>query len=145
MQLALLFAVLLVGGCSSDNIYDPQKFFPGHNPHGWSDCEDKFGPVGTGIQICASYFYPPGSIAPSSYAMSYHIPNDEHVRLAVYDEHALLVKVLIDQDRLANLPLDSYPIDWDFTDADGNRVPSGDYRLYFRAGEFVSSSDVEVP
>jgi hypothetical protein len=143
-QLAVLAAALLLAGCSSDNLYDPQKFFPGRDRHGWEDCSDKFGPNGTGIQICAFYF--PNPLAPTAYAMSYHIPNDEHVRLSVYDQHAVLYQVLLDQDQLANLPEVSYPITWVFTDAVGRKiVPSGNYRLYFRAGDFVSSSDVTVP
>ena len=89
-QLAVLAAALLVTGCSSDNLYDPQKFFPGKDRHGWEDCSDKFGATGTGIQICAFYF--PNSLAPTSYSMSFLIPNDEHVRLVAYDEHALLVR-----------------------------------------------------
>ncbi len=36
------------------------------------------------------------------------------------------------------------PIIWDFTDEEGHRVPSGDYRAYFQAGDFLSNSDVEV-
>ena len=37
------------------------------------------------------------------------------------------------------------PISWNYTDARGVRVKPGDYRLYFQADEFVSTSDVEVP
>jgi hypothetical protein len=143
-QLAVLAAVLLVTGCSSDNLYDPQKFFPGKDRHGWEDCSAKFGPSGTGIQICA--FYAPNTLAPTSYAMSFLIPNDEHIRLVVYDEHALLVKTLLDQDMTATLPIGpAHVVDWDFTDAKGHPVMPGDYRVYFRAGDYVSSSDVTAP
>ena len=37
------------------------------------------------------------------------------------------------------------PISWNFTDARGAPVKPGAFRLYFQAGEFVSTSDVEVP
>ncbi len=145
--LALVAAVVLLGGCSSDNLYDPQKFFPGKDPTGWSDCQSKFGPeTGTTTQICASLYYPPGSATASQYNMSYFLPENAHVLLAVYDEHALYVRTLLDQDVPANPDNQTfYTIAWDFTDAAGRRVQSGDYRLYFRAGDFISSSDVAVP
>ena len=36
------------------------------------------------------------------------------------------------------------PIPWDYNDAQGRRVPEGQYRLYFQSGDFVSTSDVKV-
>ncbi|HET7498887.1 MAG TPA: hypothetical protein VFM00_11360 [Candidatus Eisenbacteria bacterium] len=67
--------------------------------------------------------------------------------IAVFDERATRVKVIFDADEPATLsgtfrlPV----IPWDFTDAEGHRVPSGTYRLYFKAGSFISTSDVDVP
>jgi hypothetical protein len=56
------------------------------------------------------------------------------------------VKVLFDAEEPATLAgqLRSPPIIWDFTDAEGKRVPDGDYRLYFESGDFLSTSDVTV-
>ena len=138
---------MLVAGCSSDNLYDPQKFFPGKDAHGWNDCQSKFGPPpGTATQICATLNFPPGSAVPTSYDMAYFLPETQHVLLVVYDEHAIWVRTLLDQDVPANPDNNRfYPISWDFTDAAGRRVKSGDYRLYFRAGDYITSSDVAVP
>ncbi len=146
-SVAFLAAFALVAGCSSDNLYDPQKFFPGHDATGWNDCQSKFGPPpGTAVQICASLYYPPGSSVATAYEMAYFLPENAHVLLAVYDEHALWVKTLLDQDVQANPDNQTfYPIAWDFTDAAGRRVKSGDYRLYFRVGDYITSSDVAVP
>jgi hypothetical protein len=67
------------------------------------------------------------------------------VLLAVFDARGALVRTLLDEDQSA-VPLGVWlTVEWRFTDDAGQRVPSGDYRAYFRAGDFVSSSDVEVP
>ncbi|HET9251833.1 MAG TPA: hypothetical protein VFP58_06935 [Candidatus Eisenbacteria bacterium] len=56
------------------------------------------------------------------------------------------MKVLFDAEEPATLPdqFRSPPIIWDFTDANGTRVPDGDYRIYFSATGFLSTSDVPV-
>jgi len=138
--------LLVASGCSSDAIYGPQTFFPGGNRHSWSDCE-KFASGSADVQICAGYSYLPGGIdlTPQSYVISYYIASDQHVLLSVFDSRGALVRTLIDQDQSA-VPQGSWlNFDWKFTDGAGTRVPPGDYRLYFRAGDFVSSSDVTVP
>ena len=58
-----------------------------------------------------------------------------------------LVKVLFDADEPPTFPgsFRTPPISWNYTDARGARVRSGDYRVYFQAGDFISTSDVEVP
>ncbi len=65
----------------------------------------------------------------------------------MFDSQAALVKTLLDADEPATLPgqFRLPPISWDFTDANGQPVGSGDYRLYFKAGDIVSTSDVQVP
>jgi hypothetical protein len=145
-RLLALILLLATAGCSSDAIYGPQKFFPGGNRHSWSDC-GKFASGGPDVQICAGMSYLPGGIdlTPQSYVISYNIASDQHVLLAVFDARGALVRTLLDEDQSA-VPLGVWlTVEWRFTDDAGQRVPSGDYRAYFRAGDFVSSSDVEVP
>jgi hypothetical protein len=136
---------LALVGCSSDGIHDRQTFFPGTTLTSWAACE-KFTGTSDVIQICASNGLLAGATA-VTYNISFSLPNDSHVHIAVFDSHAALIKVLLDQDEPATLPgfFRSPPIPWDFTDANGKRVPRGDYRLYFKSGDFQSSSDVEVP
>ena len=97
------------------------------------------------MTICASELTLPGATSPS-YNINFAIPAPEHVRIAVFDEHASLVRVLFDADEPATLSgsFRMPPISWDFTDAAGRRVPEGSYRLYFQAGDYVSTSDVTV-
>lgn len=68
------------------------------------------------------------------------------MRIAVFDEHAALVKVVFDADEPATLSgtFRTPPVPWDYTDAQGRRVPDGPYRLYFQSGDFISTSDVTV-
>ena len=96
--------------------------------------------------MCAGKAIAPGGTV-STYNIRFSIPNDAHVRIVVFDSHAARVKVLFDADEPATLPgqLRSPPIIWNYTDANGNRVPDGDYRLYFESNEFLSTSDVTVP
>jgi hypothetical protein len=142
-----LWILLLLAGCSSDGVYGPHTFFPGGNPHSWSDC-DKFGGGSSDAQVCAGYTYPPGGIdlRPQSYVISFYLPNAQHVRLTVFNAQGALVKTLLDRDEPGLSPGQSWPtVVWGFTDGAGRRVPPGDYRIYFRAGDLVSSSDVGVP
>lgn len=132
-------------GCNSDAIHGRQAFFPGSERTSWTAC-DKFSGVSDDIEICASMGLLPGA-SEQTYNISFSLPNDAHVRIAVFDSHAALVKVLLDADEPATLPgfFRQPPISWDFTDANGVRVPPGDYRLYFKSGSTQSTSDVEVP
>jgi hypothetical protein len=132
-------------GCSSDGIHERQAFFPGSTLTSWSACE-KFTGTSDEVQICASNGLLPGATA-TTYNISFSLPNDAHVYIAVYDSHAALLKVLFDQDEPATLPgfFRQPPVPWDFTDAAGEPAPSGAYRLYFKSGSYQSSSDVEVP
>lgn len=131
-------------GCSADAIDSPQKFFPGSVETNWDECS-KFGQVGNEVAICASTGLLPGASSPS-YNIQFSIPSPAHVRIAVFDEHAALVKVLFDADEPATLQ-GSFrvpPISWNFTDVSGRKAPAGDYRVYFRTGDFTSKSDVVV-
>jgi hypothetical protein len=101
--------------------------------------------VGNEVVICAVTGLLPGASAPS-YIIQFALPSPGHVRIAVFNDHAELVKVVFDQDEPATLQ-GSWrvpPVSWDFTDASGHRVPAGDYRLYFQTGQFTSTSDVAV-
>jgi len=101
--------------------------------------------AGDEIQICATTGILPTQTQPS-YNIQFALPNAAHVRLAVFDSKAALVKLLLDSDEPATLPgfFRIPPVAWNFTDADGKRVPDGDYRVYFESGVFTSTSDVEV-
>ncbi len=149
LQLRTLVAVvalaLVLTGCNSDGIHSPQKFFPGSPRTSWDEC-GKFSNSGTNIAICASDWVLPGAPT-SSYNIQFAIPSAERVRIAVFDENAALVKLLFDADEPPTFPgtFRSPPISWSYTDASGVRVRSGDYRIYFQAGDFVSTSDVVAP
>lgn len=97
------------------------------------------------MQICAYTGLLPGQTVPS-YNIQFSLPGSSHVRIVVFDSKAAQVTVLLDADEPATLPgqFRSPPISWNYTDADGQRVPQGNYRIYFQAGEIVSSSDLEV-
>ena len=145
LKRALFFACLALVGCNSDAIHGRQTFFPGSTLTSWAAC-DKFSGISEEIEICASVGLLPGASAPT-YNISFSLPNDAHVLLAVFDSHAALVRVLLDADEPATLPgfFRQPPVAWDFTDAAGVRVPPGDYRLYFKSGTTQSTSDVVVP
>jgi hypothetical protein len=82
----------------------------------------------------------------ASYNIRFNIPNQDHIKIAVFDSHAALLKILFEADEPATLPNEfrSPPIVWDFTDANGARVADGEYRLFFSATNFQSTSDVTV-
>jgi hypothetical protein len=146
-RLVALALLILLVGCSSDAIYGPQKYFPGSNRHSWDDCQ-KFIGAGPDVQVCAGYTYLQGGLdlTPQSYVVSYYVARDEYVRISVFDERGALVRKLLDQPVSAVVPGQNWPtVTWDFTDAAGIRLASGDYRVYLRAGDYVTSSDVEVP
>jgi hypothetical protein len=141
-----LVGLLVLAGCSADEVHSPQTFFPGSTRSSWSAC-GKVGGAGDQIQVCADLALDPGTLKATGYSILFHLPNAEHVRIAVFDAHAVLLNVLLDGDEPANVPgvFRDPPVNWDFTDAAGVRVPAGDYRLYFSAGDIVTTSDVEVP
>jgi YVTN family beta-propeller protein len=59
------------------------------------------------------------------------LPEDSHVRLAIYDVGGRLVRTLVDDKRMA----DFYEITWDGRDGSGNSVASGVYFYRIDAGE----------
>lgn len=142
MRLIALLALFAIAGCSAEEVHSPLAFFPGAQRSSWSDC-DKFGLEGSGVQVCAALFVPPTSTKATYYSISISLPQSLHVSLAVFDSRAALVKVLV--DRVVDFAGPMPDVVWDFTDAQGHRVPSGDYRCYLSAGDFLSFSDVEVP
>jgi len=140
----LLLAAIL--GCSAEEVNSPLNFFPGSQPTSWAVC-DKFGAAGDHVQVCATLVNAPGTATATSYSISFFLPRNLHVRLAAFDAHGALVKVLLDDDEAATIgQYRTPPIIWDFTDTSGARVPRGNYRCYIEAGpDFISSSDVAVP
>ncbi|HEV8128276.1 MAG TPA: hypothetical protein VGQ14_01325 [Candidatus Eisenbacteria bacterium] len=87
----------------------------------------------------------PGATSPS-YNIQFALPAPAHVRIAVFDEHAKMIRTLFDQDEPATLQgqFRQPPVSWDFNDESGQRVPEGDYRIYFQSGDFTSTSDVAI-
>jgi hypothetical protein len=144
LRILLVLATISLVGCSADGIYSPQKFFPGSERTSWDTC-DKFGVPGTDIKICASTGILPGQTE-ASFNIQFALPHDAHVRIAVFNSRAQLVRVLLDSDEPATLPgyFRTPPVPWNFTDKDGRRVGAGDYRVYFESEQFLSTSDVEV-
>jgi len=140
----MLCAVLVIG-CSADNVDAPLEFFPGSQRTSWDDC-GKFGGGGNEVIVCAGFTNAPGTSIPIAYSISFFLPLPEEVRIVVFDAHGALVKVLLNQEEPATVgPFRQPPVDWDLTDQSGNHVPGGDYRVYMRAGTFLSSSDVTIP
>ncbi|HEX7079358.1 MAG TPA: hypothetical protein VF363_13120 [Candidatus Eisenbacteria bacterium] len=82
-----------------------------------------------------------------AYSIQFALPAPAHVRIAVFDSRAALVKVLFDSDEPATVAgyFRTPPIEWDFTDAHGALVKPGPYRLYFKAEDYTSTSDVVYP
>ena len=145
LRVLLLLGALALIGCSADNVDAPLEFFPGSQRTSWEDC-GKFGGGGNDVLVCAGFSNAPGTTTPILYSISFFLPSPSDVRIVVFDSHAVLVKVLLNDLEPATIgPFRQPPIDWDLTDASGNRVPSGDYRVYMRAGTFLSSSDVTIP
>ena len=140
----LAVAAIALVGCSADDIHSPQKFFPGSQRTSWDECS-KSSPIGNSVAICATTGLLPDGIT-TAYIINFSIPSPQHVRIAVFDTHAARVRILFDADEPATLSnsFRSPPITWDFTDGTGHRVPAGSYRLYFQAGDFTSTSDVDI-
>ena len=126
-------------------MFSPQKFFPGSQHTSWDSC-NKFVSLSNEIVLCGSIGLLPGETE-ASYNIQFFIPHEAAIRIAVFDSRAALVKVLF--NALEPATLQGYfrtpPIPWNFTDANGKRVPAGDYRVYFESEQFLSTSDVAVP
>ena len=146
LRVLVVLCVLALGGCSADNVDSPLEFFPGSQRTSWADCA-KFGGGGNDILVCAGFTNAQGTTTPIAYSISFFLPSPADVVIEVFDRHANLVKVLLNDAEPATIgPFRQPPIDWDLTDASGNRVPSGEYRVYMRASpSFLSSSDVVIP
>jgi hypothetical protein len=145
-RVSISIALALLAGCSADDLNSRLTFFPGAERASWSAC-DKFGPVGNDVQLCATFVVDPNTNRSTAYSISFYVPRTLHVRLAVFDAHGALVKVLLDGEESATIgQYRTPPVVWDFTDSNGARVSSGNYRCYFSAGpDYLSFSDVVVP
>jgi hypothetical protein len=144
VALALLLSLV---GCSSDAVYGPQTFFPGSSRTSWDNCQ-KFNTPSPVPQVCAGFTLPQGGLdlTPIDYTISFFLPEPAYVRISVFNAKGALVKLLLEGSEPAVDPQANWPtVVWNFTDAAGQRVATGDYRIYFRAGDFVTSSDVAVP
>jgi hypothetical protein len=144
LRVLALLCVAVIVGCSADNVDSPLKFFPGSERTSWDDC-GKFGGGGNLVQVCAALVNAPGTNTPVSYSISFFLPSPADVRIAVFDAHGALVKVLLDDSEPATVgPFRTPPVDWDLTNQEGLPVAHGDYRVYLRAGQFLSSSDLAL-
>ncbi len=88
----------------------------------------------------------PASVRPVSYTLHpsqpnpfnprteirYELPQDEAVKIAVYDVSGRELKVLVDEARTAGI----HSVTWDGTDADGRALASGVYFYRLTAGQF---------
>ena len=146
LRICVSFALALLVGCSANELSSPLNFFPGAERSSWSAC-DKFGATGGDVQVCATFLLDVNTNTATSYSISFFVPRTLHVRIAAFDTHGALVKLLLDREETATIgQFRTPPIIWDFTDSRGARVPGGSYRCYLSAGEdFLSFSDVEVP
>ena len=54
------------------------------------------------------------------------------------------VRLLLGAEPATAGPFRTPPVDWDLTNQQGEHVPHGDYRVYMRAGQFLSSSDIAL-
>ncbi|HYQ88322.1 MAG TPA: hypothetical protein VEU09_01690 [Candidatus Binatia bacterium] len=144
LRVLALLCVAAIVGCSADNVDSPLVFFPGSEKTGWDDC-GKFGGGGNEVQVCAALLNAPGTSIPVDYSISFFLPSPADVRIVVFDAHGALIKVLLDDSEPATAgPFRTPPVDWDLTDQQGEHVPHGDYRVYMRAGQFLSSSDIAL-
>lgn len=146
LRVLVVLCVAAFVGCGSDNVDSPLEFFPGSQRTSWEDC-GKFGGGGNQVQVCAALINAPGTSTPSSYSISFYLPSPGDVRIVVFDAHGKLIKILLNDSEPATIgPFRTPPVDWDLTDAAGDRVPPGDYRVYMKAGaSFLSSSDITLP
>lgn len=101
--------------------------------------------TGNEVVVCASTSILPGATQ-TTYNIEFALPHDAHVRIAVFNSRAARIKVLLDSDETATLPgfFRQPPVPWDYTDENGQRVPGGDYRVFFETEDFSSTSDLEV-
>ena len=142
--LACLFVAAALG-CSADNVYSPLAFFPGSQRTSWEDC-GKFLTPGNEVLVCAGITNQPGTTIPASYSIQFYLPRTLDVRIAVYDSHGAMVRLLLNAEEPATIgQFRTPPIVWDLKDSSGVRVPGGDYRVYLKAGDqFLSSSDLAL-
>ena len=146
LRVLTFLCLAALAGCSADNVNSPLEFFPGSQATSWADC-GKFGNGGNVVQVCAALVNQPGTMTPASYSISFYLPSPMEVRIAVYDAHGAMMKVLLASNEPATIgQFRQPPIEWDLTGPQGQRVPSGNYRVYMRAGDaYLSSSDVAIP
>ena len=64
--------------------------------------------------------------------LAFALPEAAHVRLSIYDLGGRLVRVLVDEVRPAGM----HEVQWDATNASGQRVASGVYLCRMEAGEY---------
>lgn len=69
-------------------------------------------------------------------SIGYGLPSSQWVRLEIFDVAGRLVRVLVDEHQPGP---SRHEVQWDGTDASGQRVASGAYVYRIRAGDFVQS------
>jgi hypothetical protein len=82
----------------------------------------------------------PNPFNPST-RISFSLPKEEKVDLAIYDVHGRLTRTLIDYQEHAP---GSYVVDWDGSDNNGRRVSSGVYFTRMQAGTFSETKKMNL-
>ncbi len=156
-----LFVLALVGGlllflllcsCEKENLIDPPDFFESAksyssaNPDFWSECDHGCGlftpaslpaapPPGGSVFICTG---PNPTSGP--FCIEYTIQSEEDVAMSVYSQKGEKLRTLV-RARQSAL---THSASWDLTDDSGREVPNGTYRVFFKAGDYVTHGDVIV-
>ncbi|UCF79621.1 MAG: hypothetical protein JSW03_05105 [Candidatus Eiseniibacteriota bacterium] len=147
----LIFTALC--SCEKENLIDPPDFFESADsydagsPDFWPVCPYSCGdlvpspeaqaapPPGGDIYICTG---PNPTSGP--FCVEYTLRAEADVAMSVYSQKGEKINSLVRENQL---PL-TYSRTWDLTDEDGRQVPNGTYRVFFKAGDYVTHGDVIV-
>lgn len=147
----LLF--LMLCSCDNENLIDPPNFFESADsyssgdPDFWPQCTHTCGtpalpphsnaapPPGDEILICTGPTPTPGPIC-----LEYTLHSQADVAIAVYSQKGEKIKTLVRERQFAV----TYSCMWDLTDDSGRGVTNGTYRVFFKAGDYVTHGDIIV-
>jgi hypothetical protein len=148
-----LLLFFLFCSCENKNLIDPLDFFDSADdyvsgdPDFWPECAHSCGTLAPPVQ---SRLAPPpgGDITvctgpnPTSgpFCIEYVLREEADVALSVYSQKGEKIKTLVRARQTAL----TRSVNWDLTDDDGRGVVDGTYRVFFKAGEYVTHGDVIV-
>jgi len=147
------FVFVMLCSCDKENLIDPPDFFQSADtyiagdPDFWSECDHP----------CGSFAPPPQSISapppngdilictgpnPTSgpICIEYVLRTEADVAMSVYSQKGEKLKTLV-RSRQSALTRST---EWDLTDDSGREVANGTYRVFFKAGDYVTHGDVIV-